>query len=404
VNPETIQAEWYARGRTQDLGEILQKALSSQKIEASLKNLLPLNPGYKRLRQCLADYRQTARKGGWPTVPEGPKMRKGDWGNRIELLRKRLILTGDLNPEKGIGNHSFDENIDQAVRRFQRRHGLEVDGVVGPATLEALNISVEVRIQQIRINLERWRWLPRSLGERYILVNIANYGLEVVERGHPVLTMRAVVGKRYQRTPVFSALMNYLVLGPYWNVPPNIAKKEILHLVQKDQNYLENNKMKVFQGWGLERKEIDPQTVNWARITPETLPYNFRQEPGKLNALGRIKFMFPNKFHVYLHDTPARDLFQRTNREFSHGCIRIEKPMELALYLLQGLPDWSEENLLREIEKSTERIVRIPNPIPVHILYWTAWIDEDGTVQFRNDIYGRDESLKKALDQKPPIH
>jgi murein L,D-transpeptidase YcbB/YkuD len=198
--------------------------------------------------------------------------------------------------------------------------------------------------------------------------------------------------------------MNYLVLGPYWNVPPNIAKKEILHLVQKDQNYLENNKMKVFQGWGLERKEIDPQTVNWARITPETLPYNFRQEPGKLNALGRIKFMFPNKFHVYLHDTPARDLFQRTNREFSHGCIRIEKPMELALYLLQGLPDWSEENLLREIEKSTERIVRIPNPIPVHILYWTAWIDEDGTVQFRNDIYGRDESLKKALDQKPPIH
>jgi len=403
VNPETIQAEWHARGRTLDLAEILQKALSSQKIEAGLRNLLPLDPGYNRLRRCLADYRQMAQKGSWPLVPDGPKIRKGDWSSRIELLRKRLILTGDLDSEKGIGGHFFDENVDQAVRRFQRRHGLEVDGVVGPATSAALNISVEERIWQIQVNLERWRWLPRNLGERYIQVNIANYGLEVIEKANPILTMRAVVGKRYQRTPVFSALMTYMVFRPYWNIPPSIAKKEILASAQKEPDYLAKNQMKIFQGWGPDRKEIDPQTVNWTRFTPDNLPYNFRQEPGKLNALGRIKFMFPNKLHVYLHDTPARDLFQRTIREFSHGCIRIEKPIELALYLFQGLPEWSEEHLLQEIEKSTDRIVRIQNPIPVHVLYWTAWVDEDGSVQFRNDIYGRDEPLKKALEQKPPI-
>jgi murein L,D-transpeptidase YcbB/YkuD len=403
VNPETIQAEWHARGRITDLAEILEKALDSRKIETSLKNLLPLNPGYNRLRQCLRDYRQTAQMGGWPPVPDGPRMRKGDFSSRVESLRKRLTLSGDLDPEKDSRGNSFDENVDQAVRRFQNRHGLEADGVVGPATLGKLHISVEERIQQVRVNLERWRWLPRDLGERYIRVNIANYGLEVVEKEDPILTMRAVVGKRYQRTPVFSALMTYMVLRPYWNVPPNIAKKEILPLVQKDPGYLFKNQMKVFQGWSADRKEINPRTVDWATIAPENFPYNFRQEPGNLNALGRIKFMLPNKFNVYLHDTPARNLFQRTVREFSHGCIRIEKPIELALYLLKESSAWSEERLLQEIDKSTDRIVRIPKPIPVHVLYWTAWVDEDGTVQLRDDIYRRDEPLKKALEQKAPV-
>jgi L,D-transpeptidase YcbB len=403
VNPETIQAEWHARGRKMDLAEILEKALGSQKIEAALKDLLPSNPGYSRLRFCLADYRQIAQRGGWPHIPDGPRIRKGDFSSRIELLRKRFILAGDLDPGKNLGGNLFDEDLEQAVRRFQNRHGLEADGVVGAATLAALNISVEERIQQIRVNLERWRWLPHDLGKRCIRVNIANFGLEILEEENPVLTMRAIVGKRYQRTPVFSALMTYMVFQPYWNVPPNIAKKEILPLVQKDPEYLSENQLKVFQGWSLERKEIDPKTVDWANILPDHLPYNFRQEPGKGNALGRIKFVFPNKFHVYLHDTPARNLFQRTIREFSHGCIRIEKPIELALYLLQGSPEWSEEHLLREVEKSTDRIVRVPNPIPVHVLYWTTWVDGDGTVQFRNDIYGRDEPLRKALEQKPPI-
>jgi len=403
VNPETIQAEWHARGRTLDLAEVLEKALTSQRIGATLKDLLPLSPGYRRLRQCLADYRQLAQNGGWPLVPGGPQIRRGDWSSRIEFLRKRLILAGDLDPDPQAGGDFFDEKLDQALKRFQRRHGLDVDGIMGPATLAALNIPVAERIWQIEINLERWRWLPQDLGQRYIWVNIANYGLEVIEKGNPVMAMRAVVGKRYQRTPVFSALMTYMVFRPYWNVPPTIAKKEILPLVQKEPDYLEKNEMKVFQGWAAGRKEIDPQSVNWAELAPENLVYNFRQEPGKLNSLGGIKFMFPNKFHVYMHDTPSRELFQRTTREFSHGCIRIERPIELALYLLQGLPEWSKENLLKEIGKSLDRIVRIPSPIPVHILYFTSWVDEDGTVQFRNDIYGRDEPLKKALDQKPPV-
>jgi L,D-transpeptidase YcbB len=403
VNPETIQAEWHARGRSLDLADVLEKALSSERIEAALRNLLPLDAGYSRLRQCLADYRQLAPKGGWPLVPKGSKIRQGDWSSRIDPLRKYLVLTGDLDPEKQAEGHLFDKELDRAVRRFQRRHGLEEDGIVGPATLAALNVPLEERIRQIEINLERWRWLPQDLGQRFIWVNIANYNLEVIEKGNAVMTMRAVVGKRYQRTPVFSALMTHMVLRPYWNVPPNIAKKEILALIQKEPDYLAKNQIKVFRGWGANRKEINPEEIDWGKVTPENLPYHFRQEPGNLNALGRIKFMFPNKFHVYMHDTPSRELFQRTIREFSHGCIRIEMPIELALYLLRDFPEWSREHLLKEIEKSIDRIVRIPKPIPVHILYFTAWIDENGTVQFRNDIYGRDEPLKKALAQKPPV-
>jgi murein L,D-transpeptidase YcbB/YkuD len=299
----------------------------------------------------------------------------------------------------------FDVVLEDAVKRFQRRHGLDDDGVVGRDTLAALNVSVEDRARQIELNLERWRWLPRDLGRRHILVNIAGFELAVVEDDQLALEMRVVVGRPYRRTPVFSAPMTYLVFSPYWHVPPSLALQDVVPAVLKDPDYLTKKNIKVFRGWGAETREIDPATIDWSSVNTRNFLFRFRQEPGVNNSLGAVKFMFPNPFNVYLHDTPSRELFQKAERTFSSGCIRIAKPLELAAYLLRGAPGWSAEGIEAAAQKGVEQTVRLPEPIPVHLLYWTSWIDPDGSLQFRNDVYGRDRLLDEALREKPPtIH
>ncbi len=401
VNPETIDPEWIANRREADLASVLQTALDTKQIKASLKQLLPPQSGYARLRQALSQYQSLEENGGWTAVPHGPKMQKGDIGERIELLRARLFITGDLDDNGNTEDNLFDDSLEQAVHKFQRRNGLEDDGVVGPATLETLNVPVEERVHQIEVNLERWRWLPQELGRRHILINVANFELDVNEDSQPVMTMRVVVGRDYRRTPVFTDQMTYLVFSPYWNVPTNIAVQDIVPKIRQNSDYLTNQNIKVFRGWGVEAKAINPQTIDWSRITAQNFNYRLRQEPGPLNALGRVKFMFPNKFNVYLHDTPARELFAKTERAFSSGCIRIEKPIELAEYLLRSDPKWTREKIFAVIDKHIEQTVRLPEPLPVHLLYWTAWANEDGSVQFRKDIYSRDKKLYEALLEKP---
>jgi murein L,D-transpeptidase YcbB/YkuD len=402
INPETIDPEWFANRREADLAAVLQSALDSTTIEESLHGLLPPQAGYARLRQALARYRDIAAKGGWPTIPEGPKLQVGDRNERVVLLRSRLSVTGDLASRSSNDEELFDYALGEAVRSFQKRNGLESDGVVGPKTLSALNIPAEERVRQMEINMERWRWLPQDLGDRYILINIANFELDVLENNTPVMTMRIVVGRSYRRTPVFSDKMTYLVLNPYWNVPTNIAIEDIVPQVSKDPNYLAQKNMKVFRGWGADTKEIDPTTIDWSKVSKNNFAYRFRQEPGSSNALGRIKFMFPNRFNVYLHDTPSRELFEKNERTFSSGCIRIEKPLDLAEYVMRGDPLWSREKILVAIERHVEQTVRLPKPLSIHLLYWTAWANEDETVQFRNDIYGRDTLVDAALRENPP--
>jgi murein L,D-transpeptidase YcbB/YkuD len=297
----------------------------------------------------------------------------------------------------------FDEDLDTGVRHFQRRHGLDVDGVVGPATLSALNASADERVRRIEVNMERWRWLPQDLGRRYVIVNIANFELDVVEAEQEVMTMRVIVGRDYRRTPVFSGKMTYIVLSPYWHVPPSLAVKDILPQVRSDPGYLSRKGFKVFQGWGADTKEIDPGSVDWSKVTGTNFNYRFRQDPGPVNALGRVKFMLPNKFDVYLHDTPSPDLFEKSARAFSSGCIRIEKPIELVEYVLRGDPKWNRDAVLAAIDRRVEQTVQLREPIPVHLLYWTAWVDAAGTVHFRDDIYSRDKLLAEALAEKPPI-
>lgn len=405
VDPESFDPEWIAVRREVDLVALLEETMASKRSPAeALAELAPRNPGYARLRDTLARYRALAASGGWPMVPESTdeKLEPGETDARIPLLRRRLAATGDLEarPADRLPDQEllYDDAMAEAVRRFQRRHGLLDDAAIGRKTLAAMNVAAAERVRQIELNLERWRWLPLDLGERYILVNIPDFRLELVENSRPVLTMRVVVGRPFRRTPVFSDTMRYLVLNPFWDVPHKLAVEDKLPEIQKDPTYLSRLGVRVFEGWGTTGRELDPATVDWATLSRRHFPYRLRQDPGPQNALGRIKFMFPNKFSVYLHDTPARELFSREARDFSSGCIRIERPLELAEALLADA-GWDGERLTKALETERDRSVPLARPIAVHLLYWTAWVNEDGTVHFRNDLYGRDAALAQALEE-----
>ncbi len=400
VDPGKIYDDWFARRRYEDLSSVLQVALETNSVEETLRSLVPKHPGYQRLKKALLDYRRMAAGDPWPALTDGPVLRKGDRDDAVVALRRRLTLSGDLPPAQPGEKDLFDDALEEAVLRFQRRHGLETDGVVGRGTRRMLSVPVETRVRQIELNLERWRWLPVDLGRRYVLVNIADFSLEVAEDNKKVMDMKVIVGKNYQRTPVFSGKMTYVEINPYWNVPKSIATEELLPKIRKDPAYLKKERMKVIKETGRKQIEIvDPGEVNWSEMSEGNFPYRLRQEPGPRNPLGRIKFMFPNKYGVYLHDTSEPALFERTRREFSHGCIRIEKPLDLAEYVLRGDPNWPRESIQAAMASKKTRVVTLPEPIDVHILYWTAWVDEDGTVQFRDDIYERDEDLLRALEK-----
>jgi murein L,D-transpeptidase YcbB/YkuD len=406
VNPELIYDDCEIDIPEVDLPATLESALAAGRIRPALAGLAPTHAGYRALKTALAQYRALAAAGGWPAVPQGAPLRPGDHSARAAALRARLEATGDLpnaadpaspatpanpaapaNPGEtaapatpAAGRDLFDPPLQAALRRFQERHGLDADGALGKGTLAALNVTAEQRVRQIEINLDRWRWLPRDLGERYIMVNIAGFALDLIEDGRPALSMRVVAGKPTTRTPMFTGRMTNIVLNPYWNVPATLVKNEVLPHMARDPGYAEQEGFEVTRsGAGVE----------------------VRQKPGPKNALGKVKFLFPNRFDVYLHDTPSRSLFSRTVRSFSHGCIRVEKPVELAEYLLQDDPAWTPQKIAATLGKGRETWVTIPRPLPVHLVYWTAWVDDAGAVQFRDDLYGRDKPLLGVLGTEP---
>jgi len=403
VNPETLRPEWVSNRRTADIAVVLEAALASGNIAGTLAALDPPEGGYRRLREALARYRAVAAAGGWPAIPDGSTLQAGDRGAAVTALRQRLRLEdGLLGEAEDQERDLFDAGLEQALEEFQSRHGLKADGVVSTATRAELNVPVERRVEQLELNLERWRWLPKDLGRRHIIVNIAAFELEVMDGDSLVMSMRVVVGRPFDRTPVLSDTMRYLVLNPYWHVPSNIATTELLPKLKRDPSYLARYKLRVFPSSRLDAQEVDPATVDWSTITAAHFPFLLRQDPGPRNALGRIKFMFLNKYHVYLHDTPARPLFEETQRDFSHGCIRIQHPIELAAYLLRNDPRWDRDALLAALDDAEDRTVPLPEPMPIHLLYWTAWADADGTIQFRRDIHDRDVPLFIALRAPPP--
>jgi len=405
VNPETIHSDWSALNPTVDMAAVLHTAIESRDVPGVLDSLRPPHDGYRILKDALRRYRKIAASGGWPALPDDVQWRLGSHDARIALLRQRLQWTGDLPGDTpGDFPHLFDRPLQQALMRFQRRHGLEPSGRFDPQSRAAMMVPAGLRARRIEINLERWRWLPHELGRRHIRVNVADFRLQVIEKQEPVLDMRVIVGRDYRRTPVFSSSMRYLVIHPFWNIPTRIATRDILPKVRRDPDYLSRKKIRVFEDWSSQAEEIDPGSVDWQQVRARHFRYRLRKEPGPDNDLGRIKFIFPNRFAVYLHDTPTRHLFQREVRSFSSGCVRLEKPLELARYLLQDDPDWSREDLEDAIRSGKRRVVPLSTPVPVHLLYWTVWAGAGEAVEFRPDVYGRDELLDRALRERPPRH
>ncbi|GIW47282.1 MAG: peptidoglycan-binding protein [Deltaproteobacteria bacterium] len=402
VNPELIDDTWSINYRETNPVEVLENVIESNQLIEAIEELKPEAPEYKRLRDALIQYKDIAARGGWPRITEGPVLKEGSRDNRVITLRKRLILSGDLKEYTPPDPQVFDKPLEHAVRRFQKRHGLVVDGIVGPSTLEAINVPVERRISQIKLNMERWRWLPKKMEDRYILINTASFELHVVEQHRTVMKMKVIVGKPYWHTPIFSAKMSYIELNPNWNIPRSIFAEEILPKIKNDPDYLLKERIKVLESWSPDANEVDPYSIDWQNVTEENFKYRLRQEPGPTNPLGKIKFMFPNRFNVYLHDTPRKNLFERKERSFSHGCIRVEKPIELAEYVLRMNQGWDKKRLLSEINRGKTKQIELEQKIPVYILYFTTWVDESGDVYFYKDIYGRDSILENALKRVSP--
>jgi murein L,D-transpeptidase YcbB/YkuD len=347
---------------------------------------------------------RAAAAGGWPQIPAGPALEIGDRSARVTLLRERLQLSGDLAGERGTAGDSetFDGTLDAAVRRFQARHGLVVDGIVGSATMGALDVSVERRIAQVEANLARWRQLPADLGDRYVLVNAAAAHVELVEAGTLARRYRAIVGRRDRPTPVFTADMTYVALAPFWEVPPGIARNDVLPRIKADPGYLAAQHMRVFEaGTG---RPVDPATVDWSGVTSASvnLRFRFRSDPGPTNPLGGVKFIFPNPHNSYMHDTPAQELFERPVRTFSSGCVRVESALDLAVRILGAVPGWSLARIEETIGQGVEHRVSLPQPLRVYVQYFTAWVDEDGVAQFREDVYGRDIAPRDGAARRDP--
>lgn len=386
LQPAALDIDWHDTVNRADLSSSLTSLQSAVRdggsVEAALRSAEPAAPGYAPLRDAMKRYEDIAAHGGWP--PVGKQLHKGAQGADVARLRERLAAEGDLSPSTDPATANlYDSAVAEGVNHFQSRHGLDPNGKVDAATLAELDVSVQERIRQIQVNLERRRWLPADFGPRYIVVNIPDFRVKLVEDGQTSLEMKAVVGKApHNQTPEFSGRMTFMVLNPSWNIPDEIVAKEIKPAMAKDRGYLA-------------RKRIEVTTVGGQT--------RWRALPGATNPLGQVKFVFPNPFDVYLHDTSAASLFNSTRRAMSHGCVRLEKPIDLANALLRDDPKWTPDAVQDAIATGESQVVSLHNPLPVHLLYLTAWVDDDGTVQFRHDVYGRDAKVAAALSRGPVV-
>jgi murein L,D-transpeptidase YcbB/YkuD len=376
----------------------LPDALSDTLWGALLYALQPRQLPYRELKKALERYKTIELLGGWPHITEGCNLRQGKRDPRVPTLRKRLVICGDLELEHLSVDETYDASVVDAMRRFQGRHGLKADGVVGPKTLAELNTSVQTRIGQIKLNMARWHSMPDRLGDRYMLVNIPAYTLKLVENHRVVHSMRAIVGKENRQTPVMSAKMTYLEINPFWNIPQKIAREDLLPKIHEDPQYLVRQKIQVFESWQNNATALDPMTIDWQLYSDAYFPFRLRQEPAGTNALGQIKFMFPNRHAVYIHDTPSKSLFKKVDRSFSSGCVRIERPLKLAEYLLDD-QYWNIKRLRKSLKERKRKVVMLKDPIEVHLVYLTAWADESGTVYFFKDLYGHDQRLLAELNR-----
>jgi L,D-transpeptidase YcbB len=373
-------ANWKARRTAPDLVAAVAKAADDPDDFVDL--VRPPHVEYARLQKALDDLNGQKEKGGWVKVPSA---------RAVNELRQRLLASGHLKGsgtgDQGSGN---DADLQAAVKSFQELHSLRATGVVDDKTLAAINVPLDWRIHQVAINLQRWRYMPDDLGERHFLVNIPYFHLIARESGKPVMDIRVVVGKPGNNTPIFSEDMESVVFSPYWNIPDTIAENETAPAVARDPHYLSRQGIEVLRVSSKGAETVDASDVDWDSADA-VRGLVFRQKPGDGNALGHVKFLFPNPYNVYLHDTPADSLFAKPGRAFSHGCIRVEEPETLAKYVLKDSPDWDDESIFAAMRSGVEKRVKLKKKIPVHITYFTAWVDENSGLHFQPDIYGYDK-------------
>lgn len=402
LDPQQVSPLWRIERPTVDPVTTLRLALLSGDFRLALDALPPSHPAYRRLHQALAHYRHLDELGGWAIIPAGPSLQLGMDDVRVSLLRRRLEVEGDLTLPTAMGA-VFDEPLRYAIERFQVRHGLEVDGVVGRQTLAALNVTVAERIEQIKLNMERWRWLPQQLGRRYLLVNIPAYQLIAYDEGEALLSIPVIVGTRDRRTPVTTGRLHTVVFNPYWTVPRNIALRDLIPRQRRNPDYMPSHHIRVFADWN-GNEELDPQQIDWSTVNWNHFPYMLRQDPGPKNPLGKAKFLFTNPYNVYLHDTPDEALFADNTRAYSSGCIRLEEPLRLATFLLAGAGGWGwDEKMVQQVIASGLTYdIPLSTPIPVYLLYLTAWVGKDGVTHFSRDIYDEDLLLEVCMPGEEP--
>jgi murein L,D-transpeptidase YcbB/YkuD len=397
VDPKQYVASW---NFDRDLPTIdpvswMSDVLADGGIGAGLDRLKPRTPVYRNLVQALARYRQIAAHGGWSSVADGPTLRAGERDFRVTQLRRRLQAEGEKLADTGGDPDYFDAGLERALVRFQNRYRLDADGLAGRQTLAAMNVPVAQRIGQIRVNLERARVL-RDIPATAVVVDIAGFEVSLWRDGHRLLRSRAQVGRPYRSTPVFSDSITYIEFNPTWTVPPTIFSEDVLPAIKRDPGYLARNNMRVLTMGG---EEVDPGTVNWALYPQQGFPYMIRQMPGPQNALGQLKIMFPNEHLVYLHDTPNRGLFRRSERTFSSGCIRVEQIEPLAVLLLDDPQQWGLAAVEATIDSRQTRRVSLRQPVPIYLVYWTVQVLDDGEVHFKHDPYDRDRLVLDVLEQ-----
>jgi murein L,D-transpeptidase YcbB/YkuD len=374
VDPKSIAQSWHIDPSDENVDSALVRTLGQMPLEKAIGDMRPSDPEYGALQKELVRYRGIVGKGGWGRIPAGKALKQGDTDTpaRLAALRTRLGAEG-IAAGAATSPNVFDASLAAAVAQFQARHAIAVDSALGTETLNSLNVPAEYRLGQIAANLERFRWMPRSLGSRYIAVNVPAFHLEAYDRGQKVLEMKVIVGQEYEdkATPVFSDSMETVVFRPYWNITPDIQAKEIEPKIANDPGYLEAENLEYYKDGGVTR---------------------IRQKPGPKNSLGFVKFLFPNDFNIYLHDTPNHELFDKDVRAFSHGCIRVEKPNELAQWVL----GWDAAKVQQAMDQGPDNTpVKLPRKLPVYITYGTAYV-RDGTLYFGNDLYHRDDKLVQA--------
>jgi murein L,D-transpeptidase YcbB/YkuD len=403
VDPVKLSSQWnFSQRPIPSFEQGLQRfsaRLAAGEIREAFDSARPSHVWYQRGRARLQEYRAIAAAGGWPSIPDGPTIKPGMSDTRVPVLRKRLEVTKDLAPAvaavAAADPDLYDTTLEQAVKAFQDRHGLTPDGAIGPGTRAAMNVPVAQRIDQIRVNLERARWTLHELKGEFVLVDVAGFYVSYFRNDEPIWTSKVIVGRDQRETPIFRSKITYVVFNPTWTIPPGILVKDKLPDLKRNPGALKKMNIRVLDGSG---REVNPYSVNWKQYGASRLPpYQFVQDPGPNNALGLVKVMFPNPYLVYLHDSPAKSLYEQDQRTFSSGCIRVQKAFELAELVLND-PQWNKQSMDAVIATGETRTVNLRQPVPVLILYWTAQPRADGQLVFRNDVYGRDAPTLAALN------